>query len=57
MTDWHSVSSAPLDCDLELSVIERGEAHALVFSMSAYVERMDECLKRLGSFCRPDALA
>jgi hypothetical protein len=31
MTDWHSVSSAPLDCELQLSVIERGEVHALVF--------------------------
>jgi hypothetical protein len=32
MTDWHSVSSAPLDWELQLSVIERGEVHALVFS-------------------------
>jgi hypothetical protein len=31
MTDWRPVSSAPLDCNLELSVIESGEVHALVF--------------------------
>jgi hypothetical protein len=31
MLDWQPISSAPFDCELELSVIERGEAHALVF--------------------------
>jgi hypothetical protein len=31
MLDWQPISSAPLDRDLELSVIEKGEVHALVF--------------------------
>ena len=31
MNEWHSASTAPFDQDLELSVIEAGEAHALVF--------------------------
>jgi hypothetical protein len=29
--DWHSISSAPLDRDLELSVIEKDAVHAPVF--------------------------
>jgi hypothetical protein len=31
MREWHPISSAPFDQDLELSVIEANEAHALVF--------------------------
>jgi hypothetical protein len=31
MTDWRPISSAPLGCNLELSVIENGEVHALAF--------------------------
>ena len=31
MTEWHPIVSAPSDCDLQLSVIEDGEAHSLVF--------------------------
>lgn len=29
-TDWHPVSIAPFDRDLELAVVEAGDAHALV---------------------------
>jgi hypothetical protein len=29
--DWHPISSAPFEQDLELSVIELSEVHALVF--------------------------
>ncbi len=29
--DWHSISTAPDDRDLQLSVIEDGEVYALVF--------------------------
>jgi hypothetical protein len=32
MKDWHSISSAPFDRDLELSVIEKDAVHALVFA-------------------------
>jgi hypothetical protein len=28
---WEPISTAPFDRNLELAVIERGEAHALVF--------------------------
>ena len=28
---WEPISSAPFDRDLELAVMERGEAHTLVF--------------------------
>lgn len=31
MGEWRPISSAPLAEDLELSVIERGEVHALLF--------------------------
>jgi hypothetical protein len=31
LRDWHPISSAPHDRDLELSVIDGGEAYALVF--------------------------
>jgi hypothetical protein len=31
LTDWRLISSAPLDQDIELAVIERSEIHALVF--------------------------
>ncbi len=31
MNDWHPISNAPYDEDLELSVIEQSEVHALVF--------------------------
>jgi hypothetical protein len=31
VNEWHPASSAPFDEDLELSVIEKGEVHALVF--------------------------
>ena len=29
--EWQPISTAPFDCDLELAVIDGGEAHALVF--------------------------
>jgi hypothetical protein len=29
---WQLISTAPLDRDLELAVIDKGEAHALVFA-------------------------
>ena len=29
--EWQSIESAPFGTDLQLSVIERGEVHALVF--------------------------
>jgi hypothetical protein len=29
--DWQPASTAPFDQDLELAVVDRGEAHALVF--------------------------
>ena len=29
---WQPISSAPFDRDLELAVIDKGEAHALVFA-------------------------
>jgi hypothetical protein len=29
--DWHSISTAPFDRDLELAVIDREGPHALVF--------------------------
>lgn len=29
--DWHSIDTAPFGQDLQLSVIENGEVHALVF--------------------------
>jgi hypothetical protein len=29
-TDWHPIATAPFDHDLELAVVERGDAHALV---------------------------
>jgi hypothetical protein len=32
MNEWHPASNAPFDQDLELSVIEKDEVHALVFS-------------------------
>lgn len=28
---WEPISTAPFDRDLELAVVEKGEAHALVF--------------------------
>jgi hypothetical protein len=28
---WRPISTAPFDCDLQLSVIEKGEVYALVF--------------------------
>ena len=31
MNDWHPITSAPLDRDLQLSVIEGGEAYSLAF--------------------------
>ena len=31
MDDWHPISSAPYDRDLELAVIENGEVFALMF--------------------------
>ncbi len=31
MHDWHPVSTAPSDRNLQLSVHEKGEVHALVF--------------------------
>ena len=31
MSDWHPISTAPFNRDLQLSVIENGEAYALVF--------------------------
>ena len=31
MSDWRPISSAPFGSGLELSVIERGEVHALLF--------------------------
>jgi hypothetical protein len=30
--NWQPISTAPLDQDLELAVMENGDAHALVFS-------------------------
>ncbi len=32
MEDWQPISSAPMGSDLELSVIEKGEVHALAFA-------------------------
>jgi hypothetical protein len=29
-TDWHPIATAPFDRDLELAVLEAGNAHALV---------------------------
>ena len=29
---WEPITSAPFDRDLELAVIDKGEAHALVFA-------------------------
>jgi hypothetical protein len=29
--EWHPISRAPFDCDLELAVIDKDEPHALVF--------------------------
>jgi hypothetical protein len=34
MHEWHPISTAPFDRDLELSVIENGEVHALIFPCS-----------------------
>jgi hypothetical protein len=31
MSDWHPIANAPFERDLELSVIEKGEVHALAF--------------------------
>lgn len=31
MLDWHPIGTAPFDRDLQLSVIEGGEVHSLVF--------------------------
>jgi hypothetical protein len=31
MPDWQPISSAPFDLDLQLSVIEKGEVHILIF--------------------------
>lgn len=31
MMDWQPIATAPFAADLELSVIEKGEVHALVF--------------------------
>jgi hypothetical protein len=31
LRDWHPISTAPFDRDLQLSAIERGEVHALAF--------------------------
>jgi hypothetical protein len=31
LDDWQPIATAPLDRDLQLSVIERGEVHALAF--------------------------
>jgi hypothetical protein len=30
MKDWHPIASAPFDRDIQVSVIEKGEVHALV---------------------------
>lgn len=32
MKTWQPISTAPFDRDLQLAVIEKGEAHALVFA-------------------------
>jgi len=32
MLDWQPISSAPFDRDLQLSVIEKEEVYALIFS-------------------------
>jgi hypothetical protein len=31
LRDWHPISTAPFDRDLQVSVIEQGEVHALAF--------------------------
>jgi hypothetical protein len=31
LRDWHPISTAPFGRDLQVSVIEQGEVHALVF--------------------------
>ena len=31
MLDWQPIATAPVDYDLQLSVIEKGEVYALVF--------------------------
>jgi hypothetical protein len=31
MSDWQPISSAPFDCDLQVSVIEKEEVYALIF--------------------------
>jgi hypothetical protein len=31
LRDWHPISTAPFDRDLQLSVIEQGEVYSLVF--------------------------
>jgi hypothetical protein len=31
MSAWHPISTAPFDCDLQLSVIEKGEVYPLAF--------------------------
>jgi hypothetical protein len=38
MLDWKPISSAPFDRDLEISVIKKGEVHALVFPCRAGAE-------------------
>jgi hypothetical protein len=38
MDQWQPISSAPFDQDLELSVIEANEAHALVFPCRRIVD-------------------
>jgi hypothetical protein len=31
MMDWQPIASAPFDRDIQVSVIEKGEVHALIF--------------------------
>jgi hypothetical protein len=48
MSEWQPISTAPFEIDLELSVIERGEVHALLFpcqrTLSGWVNASTESM-------------
>lgn len=43
MSDWHTISNAPFDRDLHLSVIEKGEVYALVFPCRRTADGWNDC--------------
>jgi hypothetical protein len=55
--DWRSISSAPFDRDLALSVIEGNDVHALLFPWRRTVASMSQCIGQVDCFCTTYARA